>query len=317
MFTSISELDIEGGVHLAGDVPVTVRDPTAGGSLHWAPIASPAPAARAKQIVDWIVRTGPCGVVVDVSVEAASLCRLAGVPTIVMRQHGERTDPAHQAAYSSAQRLIAPFPVELEHALTPEWVVAKTDHVGFVGGPPPHSRMDESSDVPTADDIVVLWGTGGGRFDRHDLVALVIAARPGRVWTVGSGIDSHDVDVIDVGWVDEVRSVLANRPVVVASAGNNVVADAATAGCPLVVVPQDRPFDEQFRHAESLDRARVAAVATTAGDAPGWRSSIEQAHDRVAALESLVVGRDGAESACDVIEQTFLPARHRSGVQVE
>lgn len=302
---------------MSGDVPDSPRDVTAGGSLHWAPIAAPTPAERAKQIVDWIVRTGPSGVVVDVSVEAALLCRLAGVATIVMRQHGDRTDRPHAAAYSSAERLIAPFPVELEHPSTPEWVVERTDHVGFLVATTLDTGSDRPSGVPSSDDVVVLWGTGGGGFDRNDLDALVAAVRPGRVWTIGSGFEGSGIDVVVAGWVDDVGTMLVNRPVVVASAGNNAVSDAAGARCPLVVVPQERPFDEQVRHADSLDRAEVAAIAPTAGSAPAWAAAIGLARDRAAALESLVGGRDGARRAADVIERTFVGERDGSRPCVE
>lgn len=300
---ALSELPIDGGLRLAGDVPSTPGDPTAGGVLHWAPIAAPGPAHRAHQIVDWIMQTNPRGVVVDVSVETALLCRLAGVATVVMRQHGDRTDTAHTTAYSAAARLIAPFPRELEHPLTPEWVVDKTDHVGFIAGRTGDGGSDLSSDVPTPDDVVVLWGTGGGTFGRNDLDALIVAAMPGRVWTIGSRIEHRGAEVIDVGWIDGVEAMLAHRPVVVASAGNNAVADAACAGSPLVVVPQARPFDEQARHAESLDRAEVASIAPSGCDAAMWVSALELARRRAGGLAALGADRNGARAAAAAIER--------------
>jgi len=100
------------------------RDPTAAGTLHWAPIAPSLGTARLVRFVGWLHETQSAGVVVDVSVEAALTCRLAGVPTVVVRQHGDRTDSAHELSYRQAARLLAPWPRALEHPDTPDWVVA-------------------------------------------------------------------------------------------------------------------------------------------------------------------------------------------------
>lgn len=67
------------------------------------------------------------------------------------------------------------------------------------------------------------------------------------MFLAGKGFaDSSDLgNVVALGWVEDIDDLLAGRPVVIASAGNNTVAAAARFGCPLVVVPQPRPFDEQ------------------------------------------------------------------------
>jgi len=300
---ALSELDIPGGIKLGSDVPVTARDPRAGGALHWAPVGTATATRRALQIVEWLNRAQPVGVVCDVSVETALLCRLAGTPTVVVRQHGDRSDDPHRMAYQSAERLIAPWPPELEHPGTPRWVLDKTDHVGFVQA---SRRSDRSKhERPRADDVVVLWGRGGGTLDRSHLESIADAIRPGRVWTIGVGVEASGPDVIEAGWVDDVATMLTNRPVVVASAGNNVVADAASAGCPLVVVAQDRPFDEQRRHAESLDRAGAAALAPVTADRSSWVVAFDRARDRAATLTELAAF-GGARRAAEAIQSALV-----------
>jgi len=306
----LSELEVPGGVRLVSDVPSGPVDPTAAGSLHWAPVGSAASARRTKQIVDWIVAARPIGAVVDVSVEAALQFRLAGVPTVVVRQHGERTDSAHVLAYRSAARLLAPYPIELEHPDTPQWILDKTTHCGFImeSGTQPRP-VDHRIDLgkPQRDDVVVLWGSGGGQLSNADLECLAQVVRPGRLWLAGhitgAPTTEHD-NVVRLGFVDDVQSLLTARPTVVASAGNNTVADVALSGSPLVVVPLDRPFDEQLRHAQSLDSAGVAAIADASAGSIDWSGAIATARQRAPALARLARS-DGACRAAELIDAAF------------
>lgn len=302
----ISELAIQDGIQLGGDVPPHPRDPTAGGALHWAPIDDGGSVARRSQTFGaWISDRRPRGVVIDVSVEMALLCRLFGTATVVVRQHGDRTDAAHEMAYRSARRLLAPFPPELEHPATRAWIVAKTAYSGFVMDDRP-AAASVAGPVPDADDVVVLWGSGGGCFASDDLDALIAVAAPHRVWCIGrfDEIVADREALVVCGWIDDVGAMLIHRPTVVASAGNNTVADVARAGSPLVVVPQDRPFDEQRRHAESLDAAGVAAVISSHSRASAWTEALELARRRRHALAALAE-RDGAAHAAQIIVSTF------------
>ncbi len=300
--TALSELEIPGGVLLSPDTADGDHDHDAGGALHWAPIVAPGIGRRTKSICDWVVANAPLGAVVDVSVEAALLFRLLGVPTVVVRQHGDRTDHAHVSAYRSAARLLAPFPEALEHRRTPEWIVDKTDYSGFVTSATRVVGRDVT-DLPQRDEVVVLWGSGGGDLSRDSFVALVEAVAPQRIWSIGDVLAARGMEsdrLVDLGWRTDVSALLANGPTVVASGGNNTVADAAHAGCALVVVPQRRPFREQQRHGESLDRAQAAAVFEPDGTG-SWSQAISLARDRRSKLAELGAG-DGARSAAHAIE---------------
>ena len=309
--TALSQIELPGGVVLPDDVTATGTDPTAGGALHWAPVGDPRLATRAALIVGWCADHAPLGVVVDVSCEAVLLCRLAGVPTVVVRQHGDRTDAAHTSAFRASQRLLAPFPQQLESSATPDWVVAKTDYCGFVS---PSARPDPPTSDPdvTADDIVVLCGAGGGRLAADQLETLARIARPHRLVVIGEA--RHDLtaaNVVVTGWVDEVGPFLRTSPVVVASAGNNAVAEVATAASALVVVAHDRPFDEQQHHARSLRDADVAAVAIGTESEREWRCLLDQARDRQPLLAALC-DPHGAERAVAAILAAFGPLPHRT-----
>lgn len=302
--TALSQVELPGGVVLPDDVTETGTDPTAGGALHWAPVGDPRLATRAARIVGWCADLVPLGVVVDVSCEAVFLFRLAGVPTVAVRQHGDRTDAAHTSAFRACERLIAPFPRRLESGATPDWVVAKTDYCGFI---PPPAGFDPLTSDPgvTSEDLVVLSGAGGGRLAANQLETLARIARPHRLVVVGEARDDLTAtNVVITGWVHEVRPFLRASPVVVASAGNNAVAEVASAASALVVVAQDRPFDEQQHHARNLRNAGVAAVATGMETEREWRNLLDQARERRPQLAALC-GPNGAERAVSAILAAF------------
>lgn len=306
---ALSELPTD-GVVLSSDVPPDIVDAEAGGALHWAPLDGRTGARRVGEVVDWIRRAEPVGAVVDVSVEMTLLMRLCGVPTVVVRQHGRRTDAAHVAAYRSAAWLLAPFPRVLEHPSTPSWIRRKTTYAGFISGVARGSTERDDVVVPDAEDVVVLWGRGGGRLSSEAFDALVAAARPGRVWCLGevaaAAATSEPERVVDVGWSDDVAGYLRAGPVVVAAAGNNAVADAATNGCGLVAVAQRRPFGEQAMHVESLVAAEVAStVGDTAGEA-AWSVALDEARRTRPALACLARSNDGARTAASAIVEVLV-----------
>jgi UDP-N-acetylglucosamine--N-acetylmuramyl-(pentapeptide) pyrophosphoryl-undecaprenol N-acetylglucosamine transferase len=281
------------------------RDPTAHGALHWAPLAPDALAPRLARLATWLEQRRPVGAVVDVSVEAMLSFRLAGLPLIAVRQHGDRSDDAHHLGHRIAERLIAPWPAALENPRTPAWIVDKTDHVGFVVHRLAVGSEPSAEPIAGPDDVVVLWGSGGGSFPVDAVTALAQAAGGATVHLVGHYFDGLDVPdrVRAHGWVDDVEPLLRERPVVVASGGNNTIAVAATTGCPLVVVPQSRPFDEQVAHARRLDDLEAAVVVGDAEDTD-WQHAILTARARSDRLAELI-GGDGAARAAEAIHRCF------------
>lgn len=310
----ISERRLPGGVHLPSDVPEGPPvDPDSGGLLHWAPIDAPESSRRLKVLVDWLDAERPAGVVVDVSIEVLLACRLAGIRTIAVRQHGDRSDAAHRLGYGSACRLLAPFPAELETSTDPA-VYDRTDYAGFIEPFPGgagrwgarRARQDSRPVVVTADDVVVLWGRGGGHISgrRLDAVAEVIDGR-----VICAGIDVWPADdpptsaVVDLGWVPDPSSLLVNRPVVIGSSGNNCTAMVAATGCPFIAVPQPRPFDEQVQLAEALEAVGVAAIAPVDDDHAAWGDTIQRARHRSRRWERFASDVDGAAVAAAAIRR--------------
>ncbi len=301
--------DVDAQVENGGATSERPVDPTAGDTLHWAPLTPATGAGRLARFAEWLDALRPAGVVVDVSVEAALTCRLGGFPTVVVRQHGRRIDTAHEFAYRQADRLLAPWPDRLEHPETPDWVLAKTDHVGFVWGAGDDERhQDDELPEPGPNDVVVLWGAGGGSMD-HEAIRALGAALPGASVFVaglllGERFTDRGANVIDLGWLERPETLLAGRPTVVASAGNNTVAAAARFGCPLVVAPQHRPFNEQLEHAQRLDAIGAASVVHDPVGA-AWGSLIDVARERATTLAALA-DPGGAARAAAVIEAAFV-----------
>ncbi|MCK0177058.1 glycosyltransferase [Mycolicibacterium sp. F2034L] len=242
-------MDVPDHLAPAGD-PV---DPTAHGRLHWAPVGVDGLADRSALLLAAMASVRPRRMVVDVSVEVALLCRLAGVPVTVMAMPGDRDDAVHGLAYDIAEAIVAPWS---DDVYRPQWLHrydARTHYVGVI------SRFDGMAPAPPSDGPrtgLLLAGAGGSEVPRDALDQLRHAA-PGHRWVAAGG---------DGGWIDDLWPVLTGADVVITHAGQNAVADVSTARVPAVVIPQQRPFREQHATAIALAEAGIAVTA------PAWPS---------------------------------------------
>lgn len=253
--------------------PGPAGDVTAGGALHWAP-EHEVSAERTHAIVSWLLDRRPAVVLVDVSVEVALTVRLAGVPTVVVRLHGDRTDAAHDLAHRLAASVLAPFPAELEHPSTPAWVLAKTVHSGFVA---PATRGATGSSVRSG-GVLVAWGQGHPPPSAAELDAAA-AATPDRDWEMlGPRCpDGEPRRVRHHGWVPDPVAHMAASDVVVGPPGDGLVGDVASVGAAYVAVCEPRPFDEHRHKAAALE-AIGAAVALDGWPGPeAWPEVLRRA----------------------------------------
>ena len=93
--------------------------------------------------------------------------------------------------------------------------------------------------------------------------------------------------VASMGYLEPVWDVLSGADVVITSGGWSAVADVVASGAALVVVPEERPFDEQRLRAEALDRAAVCARYELPADREGDVA--------VLAEQNVVIGGAAAE----------------------
>jgi UDP-N-acetylglucosamine--N-acetylmuramyl-(pentapeptide) pyrophosphoryl-undecaprenol N-acetylglucosamine transferase len=232
-------------------------DHTAHGTLHWVPRHDRGLRRRMAILADWIDAADPDLMVVDVSVEVAVMCRLMGVPTVVMAMPGDRSDRAHRSAYDSAHAILAPWPAEFSAGQWSDRWPDKTFHAGaisrFAGRRPPTAPAQAG---PTR--IAVVWGKGGIDLPAGSLDAAARATPQCRWRQAGAGADAGC----------SVWDLLCWAGIVVTHGGQNAVAEVAAAGRPAVVIAQPRPHGEQAATVATLRRAGLA-VGLDAFPEPG------------------------------------------------
>ncbi|WP_213881846.1 hypothetical protein [Pseudomonas sp. dw_358] len=242
--------------------------------LHYAPLAVQGLRERMAMLVQWFYQHWPCVLVVDVSVEVALLARLCGVPVIYVRQHGRRDDAAHRLAYESASALLAPWPKPMEAPTTAAWIRDKTAYCGwlsrFAGAP---------LATPRAGQALVISGHGGTGLSTS-LLAAVAAQCPEWHFRVagplapGTGLPNLEW----LGRLNDPQQAMREAEVVIGSASDSLVAEAASLGCRYIAVAEERPFDEQRLQARRLNALEVAlGLEQGWPPAPAWPALLARA----------------------------------------
>ncbi|OWK70249.1 glycosyltransferase [Pedobacter sp. AJM] len=238
-------------IHLPMDTPdqndVYHSNGNAVDAFHYAPLNIKGISERAAMMTNFFQSAHPLLLVVDVSVEVTLLARLAGIPTIVMRQHGLRDDLPHLMAYQSAELLIAPFPA----AISPKSAKWITDKTKYVGG---FSRFDKgNSAAEKPRHVAVIVGSGGTSIDADFIGFLTNAAHDFNFYIIGK-IDGKAIlqpHVTYYGHQDEPGMLLEQCSMVIGNTGHNTVMEMASLNKRFIAIPESRPFDEQ------LDKARA------------------------------------------------------------
>jgi predicted glycosyltransferase len=243
-------------------------------ALHYAPLAVDGLRERMALLAQWLHAHWPCLLVVDVSVEVALLARLCAVPVVYMRQHGQRDDAAHRLAYESASALLAPYPAEMEAPTTPQWLRDKTGYSGwlsrFAGLPPA---------TPQPGRALIITGQGGTGLSAAVLEAV---ARHCPEWQlrVAGGLAAGTA-LPNLHWLGPVADPLEElraAEVVIGSASDSLVGEAASLGCRYIAVAEDRPFSEQRSQARRLNELNVAlGLEQGWPTAPLWPGLLEAA----------------------------------------
>lgn len=253
-------------VHLPMDDLTRPPDHTANGTLHWVPRHDRGLRRRMAAVAEWVDRTDPDLMVVDVSVEIAVMSRLMGVPTVVMAMPGDRSDRAHRSAYDSAHAILAPWTADFSLDQWSNPWPDKTFHAGAI------SRYAGRAPLRTAPGgrpsrVLVLWGRGGDPLPDGFLDASV-RATPGWCWRQAGTGSAAEVPVWDLlGWAD----------VVVTHGGQNAIAEVAAARRPAVVIAQPRPHGEQAATVATVDRARLAVGLAGLPDPARWPDLLARA----------------------------------------
>jgi predicted glycosyltransferase len=301
-------------ITLASDLPTeeeqrSVRD-EAPAVLHYAPLGVRGLRDRTLTLAQWFVDADPAVVVVDVSVEVTLLCRLAGVAPVVVRQHGDRNDPAHRAAYACANVLLAPWPEWLEDDTASQEVRDRSAYVGafsrFDGRELSRSAARHQAGLAEDQPCVVVFHQGRG--NGVDLVDVIDAACETPEWhwvLVGSPPDRRDLHVRNVearGWVEDPFPLLRAATVVVMDAGHNAISEAAAARARLVVIPEPRPFDEQHHKARRLAEAGATVVEPVWPAPLRWPAVLSRARALDPGVLATIADGGGAERAARLLD---------------
>lgn len=285
----------ENGRCYAGDVP----------ALHYAPLWTDNVTRRVSQFTAWLDRERPDLMVVDVSAEISMLTRLAAIPQLVMRQHGDRRDEAHRNAYAAAHSLVAPFPESMEDSITPHWIREKTVYLHGFHRSPRRRFRPILYDRPT---IVCLFGRGGTDNNAARLVEAATAVADVD-WLVVGKPKPPELSCPDnlryAGWVDSPHSYTTNAEIVVTAAGHNSVMELGLDRKRMIAIAEPRPFDEQLRKVSVLDREGLAVGLPRWPEAQQWASLMRQAAELDLTKWESVFRQDGAEQAARHITEVL------------
>jgi hypothetical protein len=262
--------------------------------LHWVPVGHEGLRSRMAAVSEWIARERPRVLVADVSVEIALLARLHGVPVVSVVLPGTRADEAHRLGFAVSSALIAAWPPAAAGMVDglDEQDLARLEPVGAISSHEPIRPIASGSHGVRR--VLVLGGAGG---DDFTAAALEAARREtlGWQWDLIGGTAGR--------WVDDPWEHLLAADVVVTAAGQNGLAEVAAARRPAIVIPQDRPHDEQRHTGAVLAGAQWPALVVEGLPTSGWAALLERAAAQDAAGWADWNDGHGASRAAAVIRR--------------
>lgn len=266
-------------VHLPLDTPENVEDTADYGKLsflHYAPLHVRGLRERNAMITAFFAENPNVLCIVDVSVEVTLLARLCGVPTVVIRQHGERNDLAHRLAYESAQLLIAPYPSSMAddqgHAIFTHKTFFSGGFSRYSGTSLPDKQTDHHA-------IAVFIGRGGTALD-FTFLSFLRRSLPldYRIHVLGIIDISCQIENCFIhGDLPNPADIIRGCDIVIGNAGHNIVMEMADLRKRFVCIPAERPFREQQVKALQLKKLGVIVVPEADIYSTNWQLIMERA----------------------------------------
>ena len=226
--------------------------------LHYAPVG-PLIRERFAALNQAWHNFSPDVVMVDVSTEVALFARLSGYPVALRRMPGTREDPAHELGYRVTDALFAYYPAALESPVHEEMFGSKSHHLGML-----EPRGASRSLRKRWTRRVVVQTSLASSIALEDLVAAA-SASPAWHWEVVGSVGGNDNMVLPAnlhlrGVVPNPGMIMGDASLIISSAGHNAVAAAAAARRPTLLVPEERPHDEQREFAKQLETVGIPMV---------------------------------------------------------
>ncbi|WP_293880723.1 glycosyltransferase [Sphingobacterium sp. UBA1498] len=226
--------------------------------LHYAPLNVKGIVDRNYLIINFFAKNSLCLLIVDVSVEIALLARLCGIPTVVVRQHGDRSDTPHSLAYESASLLLAPYAKSMAQDIEKEFM-PKTF---YSGGFSKYSGMSIEENSSSENQIAIFFGQGGTCFD-WPLIAQIRRDLPqtSNLHILGTIQNYKAIDGVSYyGNSKDAYHILKNCGIVISNAGHNCIMELGDLRKKIICIPAERPFEEQKIKVKLLENAGVAKV---------------------------------------------------------
>ena len=277
------------------DAPVPLH-PTRSGSWHWLPSGHAGFTERMRVIGGWIGLARPSLLVSDVSVEVLALGALLGVRTAAVVLHGRREDRPHRLAFETADVLIGPWP-ESHRQPFHEPLGGRLHATGAFG------LWDGRVPAPLVPRRVVAMVGGGPHAIRAGDLHAAAGATRGWDWHAVGLPPGPDGRVVWHGWRQDPWDLLSSAEIVVSTAGDGSLAQIAAARRPAVLLPQERPFDEQLWLARSVSEgAPVALVVTDRPEPEDWPGLLGRAAELDGERWCGYLDGSGAERFARVLE---------------
>lgn len=200
------------------------------------------PIAARRAAVTWLDRSRPRAFWVDSSPAMSLAAGMTGIPIVSTLPPGVREDEPHRLRVRAAERLIGAWPPGV-HQDTLRKIETPVAEIGGLSRF--ETRAREPREPRRRPRVVHLNGSGTGgdhRFWRA--VRTTVRDLGVAEWLEMGGPDGS--------WHEDPWPELCSADVVVTSAGEASVADAACADVPLVVVPGRRPHGVQDATADAL-----------------------------------------------------------------
>ena len=220
--------------------------------LHCAPMNLSKITKRSATILNTIIQKKIQLLLVDVNVEIATLARVASVPFAYRRMFGKRNDTPHLNAYREACFLMAYYPESLESDDTPDWVRRKTYYTGFISRA---QRATSFSNPVNKPFVLVIQGKGGSGMNGAFYRKLSNYFITQQIIVLGTIPEHHKHPGITyLGFVDNVIPYIDHADYIISSCGSNTTSEILSRKRKFLMVPEDRPFEEQNEICNLMER---------------------------------------------------------------
>ena len=223
--------------------------------LHHLP-QSPQTRSYIQAITNAIHRAQPDIIYVDVSAELTLLSRLLGYKLATRLMHGDRSDRLHQIAYAASDLLVAFYPKDLQQDWLAKNHYPKTAFLGIPQALEHHQSYTDTSHAISGKHAVALQSLGGNEDNRSIIEAyeqLALLNSDWKISVLGTVAETKISNLRFHGVVNNPEDYLHNASLIISSAGANAFSESLSWQKPFLLVPEKRPFDEQYQFAKMVE----------------------------------------------------------------